>query len=49
MKDYNKFIVLENKMYSSTFIQMFVLENYDKSLFEAVILTPLVKVYKVKI
>jgi len=35
-------------MYNSVFIQLFVFENYDKSLFEPVILNPLVKVYKLK-
>ena len=49
MKNYNKFLVLDNKMYNSLYIQMFVLENYDHELFESVILSPLVKVYKLKV
>jgi len=49
MKNYNTFLVLDNNMYNSTYIQMFVLENFDKSLFEASILTPYAKVYKLKI
>lgn len=49
MENYNKFLVLDQKMYNSTYIQLFVLENYDKDLFEPVILTPLSKVYKLKI
>jgi len=49
MKNYNKFLVLDKKMYNSTYIQLFVFENYDKKLFEPVILTPLSKVYKLKI
>lgn len=49
MKNYNKFLVLDEKMYNSTYIQLFVLENYDRNLFESVILTPLAKVYKLKI
>jgi len=49
MKNYNQFLVLDQKMYNSLFIQMFALENYDKSLFEPVVLTPLSKVYKLKI
>jgi len=48
MKNYNTILVLDNKMYNSVFIQLFVFENYDKSLFEPVILDPLVKVYKLK-
>lgn len=49
MKNYKTFLVLDNNMYNSTFIQMFVLENYDKELFEPVILNPMAKVYKLKI
>ena len=48
MKNYNRFLVLDDDMYNSLFIQLYVLENYDKELFEPVILTPLVKVYKLK-
>jgi len=49
MKNYNRFLVLDNALYNSMYIQMFVLENYDKALFEPSILSPLVKIYKVKI
>ena len=49
MKNYNTFLVLDNNMLNSTFIQLFVLENYDKNLFEPVILNPHAKVYKLKI
>jgi len=49
MKNYNTFLVLDNNMYNSTYIQMFVLENFDKSLYEATILSPHSKVYKLKI
>lgn len=49
MKNYNQFLVLDNRMLNSTYIKMFVLEEYDKSLFEQVIATPQSKVYKLKI
>jgi len=49
MKNYNTFLVLDQRMVNSTFIQLFVFEQYDKELFEPVILTPLAKVYKLKI
>lgn len=49
MKNYNQFLVLDEKMYNSTYIQLFVLENYDKNLFEPVILDPLAKIFKLKI
>lgn len=49
MKSYNTFLVLDEQTYNSTYIQLMVLEKYDKNLYEAVNLTPLVKVYKLKI
>jgi len=48
METYNKFLVLDDSMYNSLYIQLFVLENYDKTLFEPVILSPYAKVYKLK-
>jgi len=48
MKDYNRFLVLDDDMFNSLFIQLYVLENYDPELFEATLLTPLAKVYKLK-
>jgi dolichyl-diphosphooligosaccharide--protein glycosyltransferase/undecaprenyl-diphosphooligosaccharide--protein glycosyltransferase len=49
MKNYNQFLVLDKKMYESTYIQLFALENYNKELFEPVILDPLSKIYRLKI
>ncbi|MEA3352453.1 MAG: STT3 domain-containing protein [Campylobacterota bacterium] len=49
LKSYNQFLILDSKMFNSTYIQMFALENYDKELFEPVILNPMAKVYKLKI
>jgi len=48
MPNFNRILVLDDSLYNSTYIQLYVLENYDKNLFEPVILTPLVKVFKVK-
>ena len=48
MQSYGSFLLLDESMYDSLFIQMFVLENYDKSLFEPLIMTPYAKVYKLK-
>jgi len=48
MKSYNTFLVLDDKMYNSLFVQLFVFENYNKELFEPVILNPFVKIYKLK-
>ena len=39
-------LLLDKKLFDSTFIQLFLFENYDKELFEPVILDPTVKIYK---
>ena len=48
MQSYNAFLVLDEKMYNSSYIQLFVLENYDKDLFEPVIMSPYAKVFRIK-
>jgi len=49
MSNYGTFLVLDEKSYNSLYIQLAILEEYDKMLFEEVVLTPQVKVYKLKI
>ena len=49
MSSYNTFLVLDDQMYNSLFIQLMVLEEYDKNIFEEVIMNPNVKIYKLKI
>jgi len=49
MESYHRFLVLDTEYLNSTYIQMYIFENYDKELFEPVILDPLVKIYKLKI
>ena len=49
MSNYNTFLVLDEETYNSLYIQLMVLEEYDKSLFEKVIASPHAKVYKLKI
>jgi len=49
MQDYRTMLILDNEMLQSLYVQMFVLENYDKNLFEVVELTPSTKVFKVKL
>jgi len=44
-----RFLVLSNEYLNSTFIQMYIFENYDKNLFEPVSLHPITKIYKLKI
>lgn len=48
MTDYGRFLVMDKEAFNSAYIQLFVLENYDKELFEPVILDPSAKVYKLK-
>jgi len=47
MKSYHKILVMDDFFFNSSYIQMFVFDNYDKKLFKPVILNPMVKVYKV--
>jgi undecaprenyl-diphosphooligosaccharide--protein glycosyltransferase len=49
MKNYNRFLIVDNDMYNSTYIQLFVLENYDKKIYEPIALTPHTKVFRLKI
>ena len=48
MSNYNTFLIIDEKMYNSLYIQLMVLENEDKSILEPVILNPNVKIYKLK-
>ena len=48
MSNYNTFLILDEKMYNSLYIQLMVLENADKNLFEPITLNPNVKIYKLK-
>jgi len=49
MKSYNIFIVMDSETFNSTYVQMFMLEKYDKNLFELVVSSPYSKIYKLKI
>lgn len=49
MASYGKFLVMEDAFLNSTYIQMFVFEQYDKNLFEPVVLSPMCKIFKLKI
>lgn len=43
-----QFIIMDETMFNSAFVQMFFFENYDKSLFELVINEKDAKIYKLK-
>lgn len=49
MQSYKQFLILDQEYMNSLYIQMFVFDQYDKRLFEPVIIDPLVKVYKLKL
>ncbi|MEA3553067.1 MAG: STT3 domain-containing protein [Campylobacterota bacterium] len=49
MSNYKQFLVVDDKVYNSLYFQLFVLENNKNKFFEPIILTPLAKVYKLRI
>ncbi len=49
MSAYKVFLVLDEKTYNSLYVQLMILEEYDKSLFEQVVVNPFIKIYKLKI
>ena len=48
MKSYNTFVVMDVETFKSTYVQMFMLEKYDKNLFELVVSSPYSKIFKLK-
>lgn len=49
MKSYGQFVVMDSETFNSMYVQMFMLEKYDKDLFELVVSSPYSKIYKLKI
>lgn len=49
MSNYSQFLVVDAKVYHSSYFQLFILENYDAKYYEPALLNPLIKVYKLKI
>ena len=49
MASYNRFVVVDEAMLNSAYIQLFVLENYDPNYFEPVALSPFAKIFRLKI
>ena len=45
---YNTFLLVDEDTYNSLYFQLMILEQYDKNLFEEVLMTPRVKVYRLK-
>lgn len=46
---YHAYILADDEMFNSLFIQMFIFDNYDKNLFEKVSSTPQAKIFRLKI
>lgn len=46
LPDYQRILILDKKVFESAFIQLFVMENYDKDLFEPVYLSNYARIYK---
>lgn len=49
MQAYNTFLILDEASFNASYIQLFVLENYDERFFEPIILDAYAKIYKLKI
>ena len=49
MSSYNTFLLMDENTYNSLYIQLMVLDHYDKQLFQKVIDNPYAKVFKLKI
>jgi len=48
MKTYKVFLLMDKKVFNSLYIQLFVLDNFDKDFYEPIIISPWAKVYKLK-
>jgi dolichyl-diphosphooligosaccharide--protein glycosyltransferase/undecaprenyl-diphosphooligosaccharide--protein glycosyltransferase len=49
LKSYGQMIVMDVQTFNSTFVQMFMLGRYDKTLFEPVVTSPYSRIYRLKI
>lgn len=49
LANYSRFLLVDDEMLNSTYIQMFVFEKYDTELFELVSSDPYAKIYRLKI
>jgi dolichyl-diphosphooligosaccharide--protein glycosyltransferase/undecaprenyl-diphosphooligosaccharide--protein glycosyltransferase len=48
LKSYGRFVIMSEDVFNSTYVQMFLLGNYDKELFELVVKSPYSRIYKLK-
>ena len=48
LQSYGQFVIMDMETFNSAYVQMFMLEKYDKDLFELVVSSPYSKIYKLK-
>ncbi|HHS92426.1 MAG TPA: peptide-binding protein [Campylobacterales bacterium] len=48
LQSYGQMVVMDRKTYESAYVQMFMLEKYDKNLFELVVSSPYSKIFKLR-
>ena len=48
LKNYRRFVIMDEETFRSMYVQMFMLGKYDKKLFEPVVVSPYTRIYKLK-
>jgi len=48
MADYGRFVIVDQEALQATYVQLFILEKYDETLFEPVVRSPYAKIYRLK-
>lgn len=48
LASYGQVVVMDKETYNSVYVQMFMLDKYDKNIFELVVSSPYSKIYRVK-
>ncbi len=48
MKSYGRVVVMDEKTFHSTYVQMFMLGKYDKKFFDLVVASPYSRIYRIK-
>jgi len=48
MESYRRFVIMDDVTFHSMYVQMFLLGQYDKKLFDLVVASPYSRIYKLK-
>ena len=48
LKSFGKFVLMDDQTFRSNYVQMGLLGNYDKSLFEEAVISPYTRIYRIK-